>query len=557
MTVACSIAPTLGAGVGPSGPFAAAAVELRGYGLFPLPLVGDEHRTPGIRGFTTKSRPSLATIQSWINSKRFRAASIGVVTGAASGITVIDVDSADPAVLSKVEQRFGEALIKVKTPRGWHLYHRYAGERCANLRREGLLADVKAMGGFVVAPPSVRQSGAHAGVAYEIVKGAWGDLARLLPIKPGSLPGRAKTAEIILSSDRTPEARVVQLGAVDIGYRNCTLFRAALRQAPGCGSEQELLEKGTEVNTHFNPPLALPEVAKTICSAWGYEVRGENWVGSSCRVIAGAFEYAALAAYPDAALLLRTLRHANGARDARGEPFAASPKAMAKARVIPGWGRQRYRRALTVLVELGFLIIVHRGGRCVGDARKFAFHQGGPAMTPRLAVSNIAYDDLTRVVGALKSGLSIRKAGQTLGMDKSKVLRLKHRAEASGLFGPAVSAQPAAVSHCPTEGVSHFAGPNVRTPPALPPLPPDPKVIGRGEAFAAEEETGCLLNFSDGKSGYRPCGRPVGADGVFCEAHGGTQKIRAAPGGIYRTVSAKDRRAEPVRPGGRDGTHQN
>jgi len=146
-------------------------------------------------------------------------------------------------------------------------------------------------------------------------------------------------------------------------------------------------------------------------------------------------------------------------------------------------------------------------------------------MTPRLAVSNIAYDDLTRVVGALKSGLSIRKAGQTLGMDKSKVLRLKHRAEASGLFGPAVSAQPAAVSHCPTEGVSHFAGPNVRTPPRLPPVPSVPKIIDRGEAFAAEEETGCLLNFFDGRGGYRPCGRPVGADGVFCEAHGGTQKF--------------------------------
>src|SRR6266851_4552100 len=65
----------------------------------------------------------------------------------------------------------------------------------------------------------------------------------------------------------------------------------------------------------------------------------------------------------------------------------------------------------------------------------------------------------------------------------------------------------------------------VRTPPRLPPVPSVPKIIDRGEAFAVEAETGCLLDFFDGTGGYRPCGRPVCADGVCCEAHGGTQKF--------------------------------
>src|SRR5258708_3738435 len=62
----------------------------------------------------------------------------------------------------------------------------------------------------------------------------------------------------------------------------------------------------------------------------------------------------------------------------------------------------------------------------------------------------------------------------------------------------------------------------------LPRLEPDGQPIESSQ-LAAEEpaETGCLLNFPDGKGGYRPCGRPVGADGVFCEAHDG-QKSRTA-----------------------------
>jgi hypothetical protein len=42
--------------------------------------------------------------------------------------------------------------------------------------------------------------------------------------------------------------------------------------------------------------------------------------------------------------------------------------------------------------------------------------------------------DLARVVGALSDGLSIRKAGDALGLDKSKVQRLKHKAVKQGLI---------------------------------------------------------------------------------------------------------------------------
>jgi hypothetical protein len=97
-----------------------------------------------------------------------------------------------------------------------------------------------------------------------------------------------------------------------------------------------------------------------------------------------------------------------------------------------------YIRALAVLVQLSFLRIVHKGGRRPGDARLFRFHKGGPSMQPRLVISTPSSTidiDLMRVVEALKSRLSIRKASKALGMDKSKIVRLKRRAEVLKLIG--------------------------------------------------------------------------------------------------------------------------
>ncbi len=462
------------------GAFAVAAVELWQRGLFPIPVGGADGKTPQVRGFTKMRRPSLAAVENW--ARRRPDAGIGIVTG--RGVLVVDVDSIDRATIRAVEQRFGETPLKTLTSSGGaHLFFRYAGERSRNLRPE-LPVDIKARGGFVVVPPSRRPTGEHAGKAYTFLSGSWADLARLPTIKPDALPPRSATyrATRQVAADR-PALRVAQLGAVGVGFRDDTLFLSAMRRASSCSSEQQLLAAGIEINAHFNPPLELPEVTDTINSVWWrYEVPGKNWVGRRDRAAAAAFQNAALAGHPDAETLLPVLRLAHGGRDKRGESFAASPVALAKHRVIPEWGanRRRYSRTLAALVEFGFLDIVHKGGRRPGDARKFRFHKGGLPMRPRLVVSNpspAADADLMRVVDALKT-LSIRKAGEALGMDRSKILRLKRRAEALDLIGvshaetatpetaPKVShpevSHPGEASHCLTDEVSHSAGPNER-----------------------------------------------------------------------------------------------
>ncbi len=53
---------------------------------------------------------------------------------------------------------------------------------------------------------------------------------------------------------------------------------------------------------------------------------------------------------------------------ARTEPFAIDGVAMTSAGCIRGWGYKSYRSATKWLVNTDFLTVVHKGGKCRGDA---------------------------------------------------------------------------------------------------------------------------------------------------------------------------------------------
>jgi hypothetical protein len=145
----------------PDGPFADAAEILRRAGLTVIPLIGDgDGKPPNVSGFTRwQRRPGLATLTRW--SKRWPGANVGIVTG--KQLVVVDLDSDDPGLVKKMIERFGPTPLQVATPSGGrHLYYRSSGERSTNLRAS-LPVDIKGMGGYVVAPPSIRPSGEFAG----------------------------------------------------------------------------------------------------------------------------------------------------------------------------------------------------------------------------------------------------------------------------------------------------------------------------------------------------------------------------------------------------------
>src|SRR5262249_12553200 len=91
------------------------------------------------------------------------AANIGVATGKPSGIFVVDVDGVDAeAELRKLEAQHGALppTIEVITARGRHVYFKMPAAPIRNSAGKlGPGLDIRATGGYVLAPPSIHPTG--------------------------------------------------------------------------------------------------------------------------------------------------------------------------------------------------------------------------------------------------------------------------------------------------------------------------------------------------------------------------------------------------------------
>ncbi len=103
-----------------------------------------------------------AKIREWWN--KWRDANIGIVTGAESGLVVLDVDGKEGQdSLDALERQCGKLpnTVEVLTGGGGrHFYFKHPGRRvktCAGKIARGL--DIRGDGGYVVAPPSIHASG--------------------------------------------------------------------------------------------------------------------------------------------------------------------------------------------------------------------------------------------------------------------------------------------------------------------------------------------------------------------------------------------------------------
>src|SRR5207253_9672726 len=116
-------------------------------------------KTPLVEWRTYQRRlPTLAEVREWFT--RWPDANVGVVTGAVSGLVVVDLDSLE--AVQEFLRRWGNQPLStpvVRTGRGVQVYFRHPGASVPN--RAGLLpdTDIRGDGGFVVAPGSVHESG--------------------------------------------------------------------------------------------------------------------------------------------------------------------------------------------------------------------------------------------------------------------------------------------------------------------------------------------------------------------------------------------------------------
>src|SRR4030095_3873225 len=121
------------------------------------------------------------------------AMNLAIVTGAGSGVVVVDADSQD--AIRWAVHTLPYTPWQTRTSRGYHLYYRHPEASVRNRARietrEGRLAiDVRADGGFVIAAVSIHASGAE----YEEA-GDWSEPKVSLPVFwPGWLERPKRTA---------------------------------------------------------------------------------------------------------------------------------------------------------------------------------------------------------------------------------------------------------------------------------------------------------------------------------------------------------------------------
>lgn len=136
-------------------PKAALSYAEQGYYIIPLKPISKIPLTKN--GFKNASNNPEQVRKWW---QKYPNANIGLVTGHKNGLFVIDVDGEYPAHLPPLD-----SPVKVKTGKGWHYYFKYseAVKVPCKTKIKGFDIDIRGDGGYIVAPPSIHESG----VRYE------------------------------------------------------------------------------------------------------------------------------------------------------------------------------------------------------------------------------------------------------------------------------------------------------------------------------------------------------------------------------------------------------
>jgi hypothetical protein len=151
---------------------AALEYEAAGYSVIPLKPKDKIPLIPSWTEFQT-ARADREQIGIWW--RNWKDANIGIVTGAVSGVVVIDCDSPEAATDLKPMLGDMSAVGVAATGKGFHLYYSHSDGIFPNKAGVKPQIDFRGDGGYVVAPPSVHSSGKH----YEWAKPINGHLREL------------------------------------------------------------------------------------------------------------------------------------------------------------------------------------------------------------------------------------------------------------------------------------------------------------------------------------------------------------------------------------------
>lgn len=208
--------------------------------------------------------PDRDAVEHWY--RRWPDANVGVVTGAVSGLVVLDVDighGGDESLL-RLEDAQGPlepTLESITGGGGRHLYFRHPGQEIGNKVgfREGL--DLRGDGGMVVAPPSIHPSGRP----YR-----WRECRGPGEIAPAPLPRWLR--ELVTGAAGHPghppsHWRALVREGIGKGARNATIASLAGHLLWRGVDSDVVLELMLSWNRQrCRPPLDDEEVAETVAS---------------------------------------------------------------------------------------------------------------------------------------------------------------------------------------------------------------------------------------------------------------------------------------------------
>lgn len=201
---------------------------------------------------------------------RHPGANIGVATGGITGLVVVDRDGDSPEAA-----RLWDSLpptLEVKTSRGRHRYYRVREPLGTKVKSRKLAADVdlKADGGYVVAPPSIHPDGPRYKFVEETQAIGVADFPdeMLVEPEPREQGSRRRGSSTVPLDDGGP---------IPEGSRNSTIFFRALDLKEAGKSRGEALDEILGVNdARCAPPLGPDEVERVVTSAYRYPMRGKR-----------------------------------------------------------------------------------------------------------------------------------------------------------------------------------------------------------------------------------------------------------------------------------------
>src|SRR5262245_4747454 len=243
------------------------ALALAGKGLHVLPCLPRDKPPATANGLKAATTNPDTIRQWWQQDPQFN---IAFATGEPSGIFVVDVDGIDAeAELRKLEGQHGALppTVEVITARGRHIWFKMPDAPIRNSAGKlGPGLDIRATGGYVLAPPSIHPSGRRYEWSVDCASAIADAPAWLLQIIADSTNGNGKT---------TPSSEWRDLiKGVSEGARDCSLTKLCgylLRRHVDPFITLELIRVFNA--TRCAPPLPDKDVERIVSSVAGLELK--------------------------------------------------------------------------------------------------------------------------------------------------------------------------------------------------------------------------------------------------------------------------------------------